>query len=82
MDSSNIHIDLTDDWETEVTRRSTSKIKFPIKVIETDLYDVNVDFTEPKINEPKLEGKKELQKDARVVNLTGKKKQKNKTNLF
>lgn len=82
MDNSNIHIDLTEDWETEVTRRSTSKIKFPIKVIETDLYDVNVDFSEPNINEPKLEGKKELQKDVRIVNLTGKKKQKTKTNLF
>ena len=82
MDSSNIHIDLTDDWETEVTRRSTSKIKFPIKVIETDLYNVNIDFEEPKIVEPKTEGKKELQKNVRVVDLPTKKKQKNKTNLF
>ena len=82
MDNFNIHIDLTDDWETEVTRRSTGKIKFPIKVIETDLYDVNTDFSEPKIAEPKTEGKKELQKNVRVVDLPSKKKQKNKTNLF
>jgi hypothetical protein len=82
MDNSNIHIDLTDDWETEVTRRSTGKIKFPIKVIENDLYNVNVDFTEPKITEPKTEGKKVLQKNVLVVDLPTKKKQKNKTNLF
>jgi hypothetical protein len=82
MDNSNIHIDLTDDWEKEVTRRSTSKIKFPIKVIESDLYGVDTEFSEPKISDPKTEGKNEISKNVRVVDLSGKKKQKTKTNLF
>lgn len=62
MDNSNIHIDLTDDWEKEVTRRSTSKIKFPIKVIESDLYEVNTEFSEPKIADPKTKVKTRYQK--------------------
>jgi len=45
---------LIEDWESEMSRNQESKIKFPIVVSGDKELHVNLDFSEPKINEPKV----------------------------
>ena len=50
--------DLTDAWELELKKDEIPKLKFPIKVIETGLDKIDLNFSDPMVDEPK--DKKEI----------------------
>jgi hypothetical protein len=70
-------LDRTEDWESEFTERSGSKIKFPLKLREERLNGLDINFKDPEVKEP--EGKKEeINKKVKVVDTAKKKKSDNK----
>lgn len=73
---------LIEDWEKEMIRNQESKIKFPIVVSgDGELY-VNLDFSEPKINEPKVKQVLKNKNEIKVLDLPKKRGTKNKPKLF
>jgi hypothetical protein len=73
---------LIEDWESEMIRNQGSKIKFPIIVSgDTELH-VNLDFLEPKINEPKAKQVPMDKNEIKVLDLPKKRGTKNKPKLF
>lgn len=70
-------LDRTQDWESEFTERSGSKIKFPLKLREERLNGLDTNFKDPEVKEPK--GKKEeISKKVKVIDTAKKKKNDNK----
>ena len=77
--------DMTDAWELELRKEEIPKLKFPIKVIETGLDKIDLNFSDPTVNEPKV--KKEVNKNqtAKIVDLPKKRNgnnKKDKSKLF
>lgn len=73
---------LIEDWESEISRNQGSKIKFPIVVSgDAELY-INLDFSEPKINEPKVKDNPKNKNEIKVLDLPKKRGTKNKPKLF
>jgi hypothetical protein len=77
--------DLTDAWELELKKDEIPKLKFPIKVIETGLDKIDLNFSDPTVDEPKV--KKEVNKNqtAKIVDLPKKRNgnnKKDKSKLF
>jgi len=77
--------DLTDAWELELKKDEIPKLKFPIKVIETGLDKIDLNFSDPMVDEPKA--KKEINKNqtAKTVELPKKRSgnnKKDKSKLF
>ncbi len=73
---------LIEDWEREIGRNQESKIKFPIVVSGDDELHINLDFCEPKINEPKIKEEKKNKNEIKVLDLSKKRGTKNKPKLF
>ena len=77
--------DMTDAWELELRKEEIPKLKFPIKVIETGLDKIDLNFSDPTVDEPKV--KKEVNKNqtAKIVDLPKKRNgnnKKDKSKLF
>lgn len=76
--------DLMEEWESELAKHGKPKLKFPLKVTEPDLDNVDLNFQEPVIKDP--EKKKHINKAqvAKVVDLPKKRgsNKKDKTKLF
>ena len=77
--------DMTDAWELELRKEEVPKLKFPIKVIETGLDKIDLNFSDPTVDEPKV--KKEVNKNqtAKIVDLPKKRNgnnKKDKSKLF
>lgn len=73
--------DITDEWEDQLDKHSRIKLKFPIKVIEPDLIEMDVSFHEPEIKEPEMKKSTKDQQKIKVVDLQNKNK-KRKPKLF
>jgi len=73
--------DITDEWEDQLDKHSRIKLKFPIKVIEPDLIEMDVSFSEPEIKEPEMKKSNKDQQKIKVVDLQNKNK-KRKSKLF
>ena len=73
--------DITDEWEDQLDKHSRIKLKFPIKVIEQDLIEMDVSFHEPEIKEPEMKKSTKDQQKMKVVDLQNKNK-KRKPKLF
>lgn len=73
---------LIEDWESEISRNQESKIKFPIVVSGDNELHVNLDFSEPKINEPKVKQNPKNKNEIKVLDLPKKRGTKNKPKLF
>jgi len=73
-------MDKTGEWESQLDHRIGPKIKFPLKMKEESLSDLETDFNDPVIHKP-VKKKPELNKEAKVIS-TGKKKKDNKSKLF
>lgn len=73
--------DITDEWEDQLDKHSRIKLKFPIKVIEPDLIEMDVSFHEPEIKEPEMKKQNKDQQKIKVVDLQNKNK-KRKSKLF
>jgi len=75
--------DKTGEWEKQCEERSTPRIKFPLKLKDDSLNQIDTEFKDPMVEEPK---KKKIEKNkdsVKVVDLTsGRKKEKNKNKLF
>ena len=76
--------DLTEEWEFELARHGKPKLKFPLKVIESDLDKVGLDFNDPVINEPKKKKEDKRSQEAKIVDLPKKRNpnKKDKPKLF
>lgn len=72
--------DRTNEWESQIDRDLTPKLKFPLKIREESFGDLDTSFGDPKIKEP-AKKKTKVNKTPKVVDL-GKKKSKDKTKLF
>lgn len=73
--------DITDEWEDQLDKHSRIKLKFPIKVIEPDLIEMDISFHEPEIKEPEMKKSTKDQQKIKVVDLQNKNK-KRKPKLF
>ena len=73
--------DITDEWEDQLDKHSRIKLKFPMKVIEPDLIEMDVSFHEPEIKEPEMKKSTKDQQKMKVVDLQNKNK-KRKPKLF
>lgn len=73
--------DITDEWEDQLDKHSRIKLKFPIKVIEPDLIEMDVSFSEPEIKEPEMKKPNKDQQKIKVVDIQNKNK-KRKSKLF
>ena len=76
-------IDQTDEWESEISRRTGPKFKSPIKVIEPLLSEVDLDFIDPVIHEPPEKKEAAINVKLNVVEFPKKRSNKNdKSKLF
>jgi hypothetical protein len=71
--------DRTDEWENQIDQRVGPKLKFPIKLREESLDDLNQEFKDPNVPTP-VKKKKGISKASKTVEV-GKKKD-NKSKLF
>jgi hypothetical protein len=76
-------VDKTGEWEKQCDNRNSPKMKFPLKLTADDsVLNVETDFIDPKVDEPRIKTKKDKEKDqVRVVTLQ-KKRTKDKNKLF
>ena len=73
--------DKTGEWEKECDERSSPRIKFPLKLKDDIMDKVNIEFSEPVIDEPKEKKKEKSKNTVSVVTLSGS-KNKDKNKLF
>ncbi len=66
-----------EDWESAINGELVVKLKYPIKIVETDILNVNTDFSEPSIDPPKEKDRKSSMQSFKVVDIS-KRKNKNK----
>jgi hypothetical protein len=66
-----------EDWESTINGELVVKLKYPIKMLEPDIFDVNTDFSEPSIDPPKEKLRKSSMQSFKVVDIS-KRKNKNK----
>jgi len=82
-DKREMESDLMNEWESELEKLGKPKLKFPLKVIESDLDKIDLNFKDPSVSEPR---KKEIKnpQEVKVVDLTKKRNtnKKDKTKLF
>lgn len=75
--------DKTGEWESQCDDRNSPKIKFPLKLRDERMDILNVDFSDPVIEEPKIKKKEKNKNEVKVVTLTSRKnKDKDKNKLF
>lgn len=74
--------DMTGQWESECEERNSPKIKFPLKLIDDSMGELNLDFPDPITEDPKTPKKKKNQQEISIVELKGKNKKNKKKNLF
>lgn len=73
--------DKTGEWEKQCDERSSPRIKFPLKLKDNLTDQINIEFAEPVIEEPKEKKKEKSKNTVKVVNLSSSKK-KDKNKLF
>jgi hypothetical protein len=66
-----------EDWESAINGELVVKLKYPIKILEPDILNVNTDFSEPSIDPPKEKLRKSSMQSFKVVDIS-KRKNKNK----
>jgi hypothetical protein len=74
--------DMTGEWESECDSRNSPKIKFPLKLIDHTVEEVDLDFSDPKVSQPKDKKIDKKKNQINVVKISGKNKKDKKTNLF
>lgn len=75
--------DKTGEWEKQCDERSTPRIKFPLKLRDDSLSQIDTEFKDPVVEEPRKKKVEKNKDSVNVVNLTtGRKKDKNKNKLF
>jgi hypothetical protein len=83
MNRREMESDLMNEWESELEKLGTPKLKFPLKVIESDLDKIDLNFIDPTVSEPR---KKEIKnpQEVKTVDLAKKRNtnKKDKTKLF
>jgi len=70
-----------EEWESGLSGALQPKLKYPIKIVGSDLLKVNTEFLEPNIDPPKEKIKKQSPHSAKVVDISNRKKN-NKKKLF
>jgi hypothetical protein len=60
--------DITNEWEKRLSEEQMPKLKFPIKMLDDRLADVDLDFDDPIIKDP-VDKKKPLNLEANVINV-------------
>jgi hypothetical protein len=66
-----------EEWESSINTEMKPKLKYPIKIIESDILKVNIEFIEPSIEPPKKNIRKSPSQSFKIVDIA-KKKNKNK----
>jgi hypothetical protein len=75
--------DRTGEWEDQCDLRNAPKIKFPLKMLDDKIKEVDLGFQDPIVSEPKPKKKEKKNDSAKVVELTKRKdKNKDKNKLF
>lgn len=83
MNDPKINIDRTEDWENEIEKRESPKIKFPVVATSENLEKFVEDFRDPQIQTPREKKNINSEKKVFVVDLDKKKKiKKGKPKLF
>lgn len=80
MSEDEINIKL-EEWESSLDGDLKPKLKYPIKIIGSDILNIDVGFSEPSINPPKEKIRKNLEGPAKVIDISSRKKS-NKKKLF
>ena len=81
IDSSDTGGDITKQWEDECDLRGLPKLKYPVKLMDDSMSDLNLNFIEPSIVEPKTKKKKD-DSSIRVIDLGKKTKNEKNKKLF
>ena len=66
-----------EEWESTINIELKPKLKYPLKIIESDILKVDVEFEEPSIDPPKEKVRKSSIQSFKVVDIS-KRKNKNK----
>jgi hypothetical protein len=66
-----------EEWESTINIELKPKLKYPLKIIESDILKVDVEFEEPSIDPPKEKVRKSSTQSFKVVDIS-KRKNKNK----
>jgi hypothetical protein len=66
-----------EEWESSINVELKPKLKYPLKIIESDILNVDVEFGEPSIDPPKEKTTKSSAQSFKVVDIS-KRKNKNK----
>ncbi len=66
-----------EEWESSINAELKPKLKYPLKIIESDILKVDVEFGEPLIDPPKEKARKPSAQSFKVVDIS-KRKNKNK----
>ena len=80
MSEDEINIKL-EEWESSLDGDLKHKLKYPIKIIGSDILNIDIGFSEPSINPPKEKTRKNLEGPAKIIDISSKKKS-NKKKLF
>ncbi len=79
MSENEINIKI-EEWESSIDVDLRPKLKYPIKIIGSDILNVDTKFSEPSINPPKEKDRNTLSNSVKVVDIS--KKKNNKKKLF
>jgi hypothetical protein len=72
---------MTGEWESQCDERNSPKMKFPLKLLDDSMKELDLGFSDPVVKEPETPKKKNHQ-EIKVVELKTKKKKDKKKNLF
>ena len=80
MSEDEINIKL-EEWESSLDGDLKPKLKYPIKMIGSDILNVNTEFVDPSIDPPKEKTRKKSEGSVKIVDISSRKKN-NKKKLF
>ena len=80
MSEDEINIKL-EEWESSLDGDLKPKLKYPIKMIGSDILNVNTEFVDPSIDPPKEKTRKKSESSVKIVDISSRKKN-NKKKLF
>jgi len=80
MSEDEINIKL-EEWESSLDGDLKPKLKYPIKMIGSDILNVNTEFVDPSIDPPKEKIRKKSEGSVKIVDISSRKKN-NKKKLF
>lgn len=73
--------DRTSEWEEEFGLRNQPKLKYPVKIVDHNVFSIDLDFKDPEINDPPKKKSNRTGIIAKTITL-GTKGKKEKNKLF